>query len=232
MMIKTLKQAGTNSRILSQESQDYQQESRNFLSSFPYLPSESPYNVTICHEKKFIWFRVAKVGTRTIFDVLNRADIKLDAEEPFNCHYPVKLYKNHFKFAFVRNPWDRLVSCWQNKVIKKNAFNFPEETYPQMKSFNNFVNFVAQVNINNCDNHFRLQSRLIDLNHIDYIGRFENFENDLKTVLTKLDIKDMTIDKKNATVDRKPYQEYYNEELKQRVARIYARDINLFSYKF
>ncbi len=33
------------------------------LASVGFLPSARPYNLTISHEWKFIWFRVAKVGT-------------------------------------------------------------------------------------------------------------------------------------------------------------------------
>lgn len=42
-----------------------------------FLPSFERYGITVCHVKKFIWYRVAKVGTRTIYDVFDKADLEL-----------------------------------------------------------------------------------------------------------------------------------------------------------
>jgi len=181
---------------------------------------------------KFVWFRVAKVGTRTIFDVLQKANLSLDAEHAMSCHYPINDYKNYFKFAFIRNPWDRLVSCWKNKVIDENHFHFSQEELLKMQKFENFVNFVSEQNISKCNHHLRLQSKLIDMNNLDYLGRFENFREHLKGIMKIIGIPDIKISRINESKDRNGYMSYYDEQLIQKVAEIYSRDINLFSYDF
>ena len=158
------------------------------LQRLPFLPSSRPYNLTVCHEKSFLWFRVAKVGTRTIFKHFERNHLKLDAEHPMSIYYPVKAYENYTKFAFVRNPWDRLVSCWHDKVLGMNYFRFSNIKHTQMQHFANFVAWVGRLNIETCDPHLRLQCRLIDLNHIDFIGRLEHFSTDLATIFRQLNI--------------------------------------------
>lgn len=47
----------------------------------------------ICHERKFIWFRVAKVGTRSVFNIFDEIKINLEAKHPMCCRYPEELYK-------------------------------------------------------------------------------------------------------------------------------------------
>src|SRR5688500_13003952 len=32
-------------------------------------------------------------------------------------------YKNYFRFCIVRSPWDRLVSCWKQKVGETDGLN-------------------------------------------------------------------------------------------------------------
>jgi hypothetical protein len=145
--------------------------------------SDQKYNISISHEKEFIWFRVAKVGTNTIMNVLDRDGISTKIHHEFFSYYPVQEYQNYFKFAFIRNPWDRLVSCWHSKVVESNYFRFPEGKYRQMNTFSSFVDYVEDVDVRTCDMHLRLQSRLIDLNNVDYIGRFETFEKDLFAIL-------------------------------------------------
>lgn len=204
------------------------------ISIIPYIPSIGRYNITLCHAHKFVWFRVAKVATRTILDVYKQANINLDAEHPHSCHYPVNLYKEYFKFAFVRNPWDRLVSCWLDKVVAHNLFEFSTDTLLKMQKFENFIDFVAHQNIDTCNEHIRLQSQLIDLNNIDYIGRFENFEEHLAEVMQCIGIgpDSMTIGHKNASKNRLNYAQYYDDKLKQKVAEIYRKDINIFLYQY
>jgi len=149
------------------------------------------------------------------------------------CHYPANDYGGYFRFAFVRNPWDRLVSCWLDKVVKLNHYQFSEEKLAKMQDFKNFVDHVAQIDIQTCnDPHIRLQATMIDLNHVDFVGRFERFEADFLKVLDVLGIGEIEIPKKNASQNRKTYHEYYNEATKQKVAEIYKKDIQIFSYQF
>jgi len=231
-MIRTIKGNNTLSSDLSGPSIVYQRISKMFNKYIPLIPSQNRYNLTLCKDKKFLWFRVAKVGTRTIFNIFENSNIKLDAEQPFGIHYPLKKYAKYFKFAFVRNPWDRLVSCWHNKVVENNYFNFTDYELAQMKNFSKFINFVENIDVENCDLHLRLQTKLIDLNNIDYIGRFEKFEIDLKNVLKIINLNDITINKRNVSRNRLNYREYYNSELKARVEKIYYKDVNILSYKF
>jgi hypothetical protein len=202
------------------------------LSKLPFLPSSRRYNITVCHEKRFVWFRVAKVGTRTIYDLLSKANVNLDAEHPYDIFYPVRAYQDYFKFAFVRNPWDRLVSCWLNKVVDSNHFGFSGPQLTKMSEFSNFVDFVSGLNSENCDPHLRLQCRLIDLNQIDFLGRLESIDKDLFEVFRILSIPLMDIERRNVSSDRNPYWYYYDNELIEKVYQIYCRDIQIFGYSY
>ena len=231
-MIRTVKKKDQRSGELTLPSLVYQGISGLLVRSIPYIPSHDKYNITICHEKKFVWFRVAKVGTRTIFNVFEQAHLNLDAEHTMSCYYPKNLYKGYFKFAFVRNPWDRLVSCWQNKVVDFNKLKFSDDRLLKMQKFSNFVSFVRDQNIETCNHHIRLQSKLIDLNSVDYIGRFENFEEHLSKIIELIGLDSINIEHRNPSKRKSNYREYYDESLKRKVAEIYSKDINIFSYDY
>ena len=141
-------------------------------------------------------------------------------------------HKDYFKFAFVRNPWDRLVSCWLDKVIGYNYFGFSAEKLSEMQRFENFVDFVGQQDIDSCDGHIRTQSKLIDLNNIDYIGRIENFNEHLSAVIQIIGLDSVVIGRKNANLNRGSYEQYYDDKLARQVAEIYRMDISIFKYDF
>jgi len=178
-----------------------------------------------------MWFRVAKVCSRTIYFHLKR-NVRLDCEHAYNIIYPINLYSDYFKFSFVRNPWDRLVSCWYNKVIQSNYFSFNDDRYEKMQLFEKFVDYVSTLDINTCDRHLKLQSSLIDLNEIDYIGRFETFAEDYTAICQKLDIPLDNFIHKNKSLKTKHYTEFYTDELREKVHQIYLKDIQIFGYKF
>ena len=198
----------------------------------PFMPSAGRYNLTLCHERKFIWFRVAKTGSRTIFNHLKESGIHLDVEHGRLLRYPVKSFDDYFKFSFVRNPWDRLVSCWKNKVIDSNLFRFNDSELEKMRHFENFVAYAANLNVDTCNRHLRSQSSLIDLNNIDYLGRMETYADDINHIFRKLDLNTTEVVPKNVTANRKPYHEYYYQDLAEKDARIYSTDIQIFGYRF
>jgi len=185
------------------------------------------YNIIISKDKNYVWFRTAKVGTRTIESIL-RGKSRFHIYGS-NLIFNRRKYKTYYKFVFVRNPWDRVVSCYCDKVLGVKDLPYYEDCYD--KDFKYFVKFIEKKNLKCADRHIRLQSYLFPVDDVDYIGRFETFESDLKHVLNKLNIDSHEIPKKNTTM-RRDYKKYYNEETKQIIAKKYEKDIKNFGYKF
>jgi hypothetical protein len=202
------------------------------FSKFPFLPSLKRYSITMSHENKFIWFRIPKVATNTIREHLKSQKVYLDVEYAFLINYPPLLYKKYYKFGFVRNPWDRLVSCWLNKVVLYNHFKFDKKTYAEFQEFERFVSYVSTIDLSNCDGHLKLQSASIDLNQVDFIGRLENFDDDFLQICDRIGIDGRNVEIKNKTTGRKDYMNYFDSKLKERVFKIYEKDIRFFGYEF
>ena len=195
-------------------------------------PSARKYNLSISHRYRFIWFRVAKNGTRTLLESLKNNAVPLDVLEARKVRYSLGKYKDYYKFAVARNPWARLVSCWLDKVVRKNAFGFQEKQYQEMKTFSAFVEFVSGVDIDNCNCHFASQSSLIDLNELDYLARMETYEYDIGRIFAEIGVNDFSLTVKNVSSGRAHYTQYYTRQLRDKVYDIYKKDIQLFGYTY
>ena len=217
---------------LTKQSRAQQRKWKNFLISHKNMPSLYRYNLTICDNPKFVWFRNAKVATRTILKMLEISDIKLKASQARHCYYSPQTYKDYFKFAFVRNPWDRLVSGWHQKVVENNIFDFDPETLEQMRNFDRFIDHLSTLDLDTCNIHFRQQNRLIDFNEVHYIGRLERFNDDILEIFNRLKLPEIDIIHSNKNSKRRDYQSYYTPGLKQKVEQMYRKDIQLFGYSF
>ena len=62
------------------------------------------YNLTISHSHRFVWYRVAKVATRTIRHHCETHGVSMDVDHAMRIRYPVEVFGDYFKFAFVRDP--------------------------------------------------------------------------------------------------------------------------------
>ncbi len=136
---------------------------------------------------------------------------------------PPELFESYFKFAFVRNPWDRLVSEYEfirrrpdhgrhSKVMK---MGFEKYIVYQSKRFDaHQINMLADKNGN-----------LL----MDFIGKFENLHDDWNRVTDKLGIenKELTHRKKAGIKD---YNSYYTDESRALVSELWKRDIEAFGY--
>jgi len=88
-----------------------------------------------------------------------------------------------FVFAFVRDPFDRLASCYVNKIVAPQTFPplFAELGFRRGMPFAAFVERVAATPDAIADDHFRSQSSMLTLAGTvlpSFVGRFETIAAD------------------------------------------------------
>lgn len=182
----------------------------------------------IDHKRKFIFLHVPKTAGNSIIK-----NIGLEKFPP--CHLPLSKYNklhtdNYFKFAFIRNPWDRFVSAyWYLKDGGDGTSPQDLRAQESISKYDTFSDFVKHDNFFQIC-HFKPLLFFID-RAIDFIGRVETIQQDFNTICDKIGITRQQLPHKNKS-NHKHYTEYYNEQTKQIVAKKYAKDIAYFEYEF
>jgi hypothetical protein len=146
----------------------------------------------------------------------------------------------YFSFCFVRNPWDRFVSSYfflKHGGINKRADKKSYDTY--IKPYKTFKDLVMNIDEDKANlftqQHFAPQMNYIVDDHedvvVDFIGRFENIDEDFGVVCKKIGIPSVNLPLLN-TSHHQPYWEYYDDESQEMIARKYNREISYFNYTF
>ena len=190
------------------------------------------YNLTISHSHRFVWYRVAKVATRTVRHHFASHDIALDVDHAMRIRYPTETFGDYFKFAFVRDPLDRFISAWQDKVVNMNYYKFPAATHREMQRVEAFARWTAEQDLSavpGTDQHLALQSRLIDLSQVDFVGRLESFDRDFAEVCERIGAPAVPTAPQNQTAPGGHRREV-SDELRELVATMYRRDHQIFGY--
>lgn len=177
-------------------------------------------------EHNFVWFIVYKVASLTVKQLLETQVSDLVAFRPYRL--PAK-YKHHFKFAFVRNTWDRIVSCYHHRVLTKQTEAF-RECFD--KDFDYFIDFISRLDVKTSDPHLRLQTRLIPVHQCDFIGRLDNFSNDIKHVCKKIGVECPKELPKIHKTNHKHYSKYYTKRTRNIIAWKYYEEIMRFGFEF
>lgn len=160
-------------------------------------------------------------------------------------HYKLAFSKEEFddffKFTFVRNPWDRLISAYY--YLKDGGRRAPvdldlaERIVRPHPSFRDFVlQFVTEENVSDTM-HFKPQYEFVcmserGLPEVDFIGRFERLEEDFERIRMRLGVPKRLASKNRGRSRPDSYRPSYDQEMIDRVARVYRRDIELFRYSF
>jgi len=187
-----------------------------------------------------------------------------------------------FRFAFVRNPWSRLVSTYLNRIVGRGIehrqlmkklsrgdwYRFDKRALYYVRkrirgvgwaeraevTFREFVTReVAVTPPMEMDPHWRPQYTFLGEHELDFIGRFEQLTEDLEALCGKLGISaDLPELNRSQYVDLDDgkqfadcpqahlrampamprYRQFYTPDLVDEVARVYAKDLDRFGYRF
>ena len=137
-----------------------------------------------------------------------------------------------FSFAFVRNPWDKVVSHYSYRY-KTNQTGLADEEI----DFNHWVKLAyLKKDTKYYDNPkmFMPQKDWISDESgeilVNFVGRFESFESDFNKICAKLDVSSNLPHLKKS--NRSHYKNYYNQESTEIVRNFFRKDIEHFGYKF
>ena len=201
----------------------------------------------INHKYRFLFIHIHKTAGTSITNTLNKLE---GTEHLHHSHSMINVldinkYQNHFKFCFVRNPWGRLVS-WYNMMIQKKIHNdFSKYLLENSNTFSEFLDLTDIIMENNPReiNRYSTYPKSIGFNQLDYvsdnkgnvlvdfIGRFENLNEDYDKIIEKIGVKDLPLPHLNK-FEYKDYRTYYTDKDIEKVYKMYEKDIKYFGYKF
>ncbi len=144
-------------------------------------------------------------------------------------------YHRAYKFCFVRNPWARLLSYFWFK--KNKTEHFDNYLYKPYTDFNEWLFSYEFERALNLDYHLaRNQVDWITSPNgqieVNFIGRFENLEEDFRKVCGKIKVGNLELKQLNTASSVLDYRKTYSTEAVKKVEQIYNRDIDYFGYKF
>lgn len=183
------------------------------------------YNIYSSDEKNFVWFRVYKAASSTTKEILVKNAPDLVQSRPGTLP---KKFNNHFKFAFVRNTWDRVVSCYFDKVVVQRIPEF-KECFD--KDFDFFVDYIDRLDVSRANSHLKLQTKLIPVHQLNFIGKLDTYSRDLAYVSSIIGLEYEEIPHKLRT-DHRHYSTYYTPRTREIIAKKYKEDIDAFGFTF
>lgn len=213
----------------------------------------------LSHKHKFIFISNGKTGSTSIENALSKYQegeyLNLAIPDLFTKgHIPAVLLKqlvkkeiwnNYFKFSFVRNPWDWVVSQYfynfhekpqKDQTKKSKHSNSPsteDKTCLTTDDIYKLYNFLKQYR-GIPDAETLLQHNYIynsnGVKQLDYVGKFESLNADFQGAMDKIGIHAILPVLNNSKHDY--YKHYYNHETIELVKILYEIDIKSFDYEY
>jgi hypothetical protein len=203
----------------------------------------------ISHKHKFVFFAVPKTGTHAIRqalsphlgpddweqqDLFERKRLPIPALAQLRHGHisvrqlqpllPREQWERYFKFAFVRNPFDRFVStCF---FLRRNQPGMEQHATAFMKQAIRTPRFRQRILV-------QPQSVLLtDASGdvaLDYVGRFEDLQQSCNEAFGRIGLPEPDLEKRNAS-KHGASANYYDDDLRRAVADYYRADFENFGY--
>jgi hypothetical protein len=160
---------------------------------------------------------------------------------------PTEIWDGYFKFAFVRNPWDRMVSwfCYADALASRPAApgrrligalqerlgrtpSLRERFGAWLRDPDRSAGFLADGRILRDQLDWIADERGAGL--VDFVGRYENLREDFQALCRRFGV-DIALPHVRRS-ERAPLAEYYDDETREIVRQRHRRDIEAFGYAF
>ncbi|MDX1642965.1 MAG: sulfotransferase family 2 domain-containing protein [Thermoanaerobaculia bacterium] len=215
----------------------------------------------INHRHRFICIDIPRVASRSLYlslqpgttyladdlgipyleEVRGKAKARIARLEP-------EVWREYYKFAFVRNPWSRAVSMWwflETGAVRTRlpaaVASLPFVLRSDRRRFLRFLKKIPGYLSDDREDYFHERwhvapqhEHLIDPQGelaLDFVGRFEHLQRDFDFVCRQVGLDARRLEHVHKSRCRL-YTDYYDEEAKDLVAQIYARDVETFGYAF
>ncbi|GEM_PF-2406479 len=210
--------------------------------------------IFICKEKRFICLAIPLCGTHAIRKALRNhlgSSVRVSKASIDQLLDQNPAYADYFKCTFIRNPWARVVSCYNKKILNNDSSisSIPISArcvgLPQQPTFEDFITWLCSSKGTDelADKHWRSQSTFLSIENginWDFIGQLETFDADLQTVFSKINcelIEDSSQKGESGfSMKKKPahhtYESFYNDTTKALIANRYSKDIEFAKYVF
>ena len=192
--------------------------------------------LVVSKQHKVLYLHIAKTGGSSIVQLLknNGMDDLVLSNKRGIYEEKVDYFKDvvahwdeYYKFTFVRNKFDLLISLYNYDRQLNGKYSLPKDI-----TFEQFLK--EQVGVRE-----GLYTELIDqyyLTHtndkcmFDFIGQFDTYNDDLNKVCSQLGIVNTQERTNVGNYDRSKKKEYYTEELKQLVKEKFPKEIEKFDW--
>jgi dermatan 4-sulfotransferase 1 len=208
----------------------------------------------ISKKNKFIYFRISKAANSTVISTLKYACDRIKAKTQYHIRQEKKNYirfsdlsdseaneviREYWKFTVVRNPYDRFLSAYLDKILgnrppKKQVSNYLGLSPDNQISIDDFLTYLEYGGIYE-NPHWAIQTDLIfiPLKKLNFVGKVETLQADMKFITKKIFGKEIEIKdwRPHATEAENKREQILNSESKKRIYKIYQKDFDSFLYK-
>ncbi len=140
-------------------------------------------------------------------------------------HLPADTFQSFFKFAFVRNPWDRMVSYYH--YVSSRPKHHRHRRVSGLGGFKEYLRY--EIARGKAAQSAMLTDRSGTL-LVDFVGRFEHLHDDFAEICRHLQLP-CRLEHHNRS-SHADYREYYDDESIEIVRQAFREDIELFGYTF
>ena len=201
----------------------------------------NPYLTTLVSENsKVIYMKCGRTAGTPMHNILNQINV-VEVSRPYFFNNgsnewlenitDEEIKNDYFVFTFVRNPFERLISGW-NAFVTIGKVNNNFETFIKHNGTGGYWLY-EDGSISN--DHWFPQSKYVEFDDgerfTNFVGKFENLEEDWRSVSQRIGIQDQ-IKKNKYRTSKEYYRSFYTEELIEIVSDFYKRDLELFNYEF